>query len=189
MFMLLLSIMGIWFVVYIIKKMGDVELADAFEDTLKNQGLENANNVYIGAKTKQYMRENDKFFETGFGHKRRKKEAMEKFREEANNNKYDLRNTTLGNPAFYYYVETEKVGKYGEVRNAYTLKTQPVDKFGNPINKDNEDVEDELTPINEVENKENKKQYTTEERIELLEKEIKRLKVTLGEGKVINDEY
>ena len=60
MFMLLLSIMGIWFVVYIIKKTGDVELADAFEDTLKNQGLENANNVYIGAKTKQYMRENDK---------------------------------------------------------------------------------------------------------------------------------
>ena len=80
MFMLLLSIMGIWFIVYIIKKMGDVELADAFEDTLKNQGLENANNVYIGAKTKQYMRENDKFFETGFSHKRRKKEAMEKFR-------------------------------------------------------------------------------------------------------------
>ena len=57
MFMLLLSIMGIWFVVYIIKKMGDVELADAFEDTLKNQGLENANNVYIGAKTKQYRSE------------------------------------------------------------------------------------------------------------------------------------
>ena len=43
--------------------------------------------------------------------------------------------------------------------------------------------------INEVENKENKKQYTTEERIELLEKEIKRLKADLGEGKVINDEY
>lgn len=174
MFMLLLSIMGIWFVVYIIKKMGDVELADAFEETLNREGLDRAKLVYVGAKTKQFMKENDKFFETGFGHNARKKEAMEMFQKQADENKFDLRNTTLGKPAYYYYVETTEKDAYGEIRESYTLKT---------TSKELEEIRNEKPVVEE------EKELTTEEKLEALAKENEELKSRLGEGKIINDEY